>query len=193
MEARANKKAEHEPELLIEQSWFEENTAGKAALTIVNVKNATVKNVTCQHNMCTGIKVVASALIIMNRLNMVNNCGINGGAISIQSEVAFLLDRVPPPQLTLKANSEVYLTNNSASFGGGVFIDRACPVKNCFVTFENNSALYLSGNVATKGGDAVYGGCLSNCTIEKTKVNITNEGNFFWDFVKSENHQSQST
>lgn len=186
--------AEGNTELIIEKSDFVANTADSAALIVINTKNVTLKNLTFKNNFCTGIDIIASIVKIKSRLDIVNSLGYYGGAIGIESEVPFLLNETHNPQLILEANSEVHLINNTALFGGGIFIDRACPVENCFVTFEKNSSLHFLGNVAQRGGDAIYGDCLSNCIISSgTRANITDETNIFWDFVKSENHQSQST
>ncbi|SMN02141.1 hypothetical protein SPONN_498 [uncultured Candidatus Thioglobus sp.] len=57
--------------------------------------------------------------------------------------------------------------------------------------------LTFSGNSASRGGDAVFRGCLSSCSIlingESTLIDKNDPNNIFWDLVSSENTQSQST
>ena len=71
---------------------------------------------------------------------------------------------------------------------------------NCFIQFDpNNTAIRFFGNRATLGGDAIFGGCLSNCLLslnEGTRsnitINVTESHNLFWNFISPEDRQSQS-
>ena len=61
-----------------------------------------------------------------------------------------------------------------------------------------NVLLHFEGNEAREGGDIIFGGCLSNCSISQlnninhTNVDITKKDNVFWKLVNSSDFQTPS-
>ena len=191
-------------QVLIVNCSLERNKAkGAAALNVDKIINFTISNVDISDNRCTAIALVASRMKIENRLNLTRNSGRLGGGIALQGDS--VLTRIRYSQLLLTNSSMVFVIENTAStYGGGIYSDETCDARNCnqtcFLQFETTYAmtqLIMSGNRAQLGGDSVFGGCLSNCSIEinKTRITIdkTDPNNTLWTLVFTGNPLSQST
>ena len=194
---------EYEPNnniVIISNSIFTKqhgNNGNCSALYISHINDVTFDNLTFINNHCTGITLVASQVTISNVVNLINNTGIQGGALQLLSDnVPFVDDS----ELIMTSQAQLHMKNNHAKHrGGAIFTDQTCEKFDwCF--FEVTSpqpSFFFSGNVADMGGDAVFGGCLSSCQtyINHTRHNITTteSNNIFWDLVAMVNTQSVST
>lgn len=63
-------------------------------------------------------------------------------------------------------------------------------------TKESEECFIFSGNNAGRGGDAIFGGCLTNCLLKHNDtfevINVKNGSNIFWNITLSRNSPSQS-
>ena len=98
-------------------------------------------------------------------------------------------------RLQLNENSQMNIFNNYAKLhGGGIFTDETCEYRNtdqlCFFQFNDiptTVALNFFSNSAQLGGDAIFGGCLSNCTLHIAEnillINSSIPNSRFWNFT----------
>ena len=170
--------------LHIDDSIFEGNYGGNrrncSVLHIARIKTATLNSVMFRNNFCVGMSLFASNIIVEQYLNITDSIG---GAIA-------LMPYDVTPRIMMEPNSRLNLLNNTADYGAGIFIDEVCEKKvnrKCFVDFGSNTSIMFSDNRANVGGDAIYGGCLNNCSLEETPVNISDSENIFWKHVSPNN------
>ena len=207
---------------IIENSYFEKNydilyKGMCSSLYIKDIENATLNDITIIDNNCTGIALHGTALKVLNHLNIVRNYGVNGGAIQMQHTLIHPLNQFhlfigitsqKYSKLILTNDSQLhFVNNNSTTYGGGIFINETCKERNsrgsCFFelkSFANvHPLLYFKSNRAVKGGDTIFGGCLSNCSIYSNftnkiaDVDITRKEDIFWKFTQFDGLQSTST
>ncbi len=192
--------------VILEKSSLEGNKGFHgdcSVLHVGNMKGITLNNITIKDNRCTGVTVSASNIQIENTVSLIRNFGLQGGGIQLKSDqVACVKNRmIPLPKfstLIFKTLSRVLITNNTAdTYGGGIFSDETCEnrgdKRKCFFEFASGSrhmskeVLTFSGNQAKQGGDQIFGGCLSNCSLTHiTLINETDENNTFFDFLPSQ-------
>ena len=185
----------------IEHSIFEQNDGIYANCSTIYVKhmdNVSLENLTISDNNCTGITLVASKVTVKKRVDLTNNTGFQGGALQLLSERVSLTKPPKFSTLTMTPQSQLHMINNTAkNYGGGIFTDERCVSEytaDCFFHFrdiQNLSKIFsFSRNQAGLGGDAVFGGCLSNCSVqinsEDKTVDVTNDSNIFWEFASVE-------
>ena len=203
--------------VLIENSHFEENSGIEnlkcSSMYVKCIDNITLNDTTFIDNNCTGIVLYASTLKVLNRLNIIRNSGVDGGAIQMRPSLVYVRCRFPSmkySQLNLTKQSQLHIVNNtSTTCGGGLFIDETCKKRNemgkCFFQIVGelllkvpNVLFHFEGNEAREGGDIIFGGCLSNCSISQldninhTIVDITKEDNVFRKLVQSSGFQTPS-
>lgn len=163
-----------------------------SALLIQNMNNLTLSNVNITGNNCTGMTLFASKMKLTNTIILARNHGLQGGALSLKKS----------SKLTLTALSRVHIINNTASiYGGGIYSDVACNYNiirmQCFFQFEpgfmsaDSEVFIFSGNIAERGGDIVFGGCLQYCYVDLNQSHATINGNDPY-LVSSKNVQSPS-
>ena len=113
----------------------------------------------------------------------------------------------PRTHIFTKSSELVIINNTAHEYGGRIFLERSgCSYygdNKCFFQPDDNNTIIdselilLSGNSADHGGDAVYGGCLSNCSVSVNGEHIfltkCSLNNTLWDLVSSTNIMSQST
>ncbi|SMN02119.1 hypothetical protein SPONN_490 [uncultured Candidatus Thioglobus sp.] len=196
----------------IEDSKFENNSydfgRSCSSLYLSNVDNITVSNIVFTECQCSAIILNGSFIRIHDKVNISQNHGILGGGLLLRH--TFLLNKresTPPipkfSRITFCSNGYLYLNENTAlEYGGAIYTDEACDYRHneyCFFRFEstdNNllTRLNFVNNHAKLGGDAIFGGCLSNCSIEPNKsVDTRRKGSIFWDIVSfSGGEESQS-
>ena len=185
--------------VIIEKSTFENNSGARLSCSTLYVKSLVdtmlLDNVNIKGNKCTAITLASSKLTVANSLNITSNVGYNGGGFSLENADAV-------PQLFLLDKSIVFIINNTAeTYGGGILSQQNCAngiSSECFfqlnASLPNSAVLVFSGNRARQGGDIVFGGCLSNCTLNDTiNLNKNNKSNAFWKLVEVNDFLSQST
>ena len=182
--------------VIISNSIFTQHHGNNGNCSSLHISHidVTLENLTFINNHCTGVTLVASQITVSNVVNLTNNIGIQGSALQLLSDFGDF------SKLIMTSQAQLYMQNNHAKHhGGAIFSDETCEnFDRCF--FEATSLLttfFFSGNVADRGGDAVFGGCLLGCDawINHTWHNITTTetNNIFWDLVSSENTYSVST
>ena len=178
----------------IEKSSFQGNRKLKgnrdcSVLSIESEKHITLSDVNITDNNCTGIKLIDSTVKLENLVTLSGNHGQNGGGLSLSMS-----------KIIFSTSSKLNIINNSAdAYGGGIYIEEeTCASDNtCFFQLEevyssiSSQVITFSGNRANQGGDQMFGGCLSNCSIQfnkkKTFLNACDLNNMFWDFVSAAN------
>ena len=195
----------------IQNSKFLNNSYGHgescSSLYLNNVDNIIVGDSIFENNSCSAIILNGSFITFENKVIVLQNHGKLGGGFVLQH--TFLLNKrnVLPPilkfsRMMFESNASIYFNENTAlDYGGGIYTDESCGYRSddyCFFQFELtdnlSSRLKFANNHARLGGDAIFGGCLSNCSIKPNKsVDLRRYGNIFWDIVSlSGENQSQS-
>ena len=183
----------------IEESIFEGNFGtGCSCLDIENSNNVVLNNILLRDNHCTGISLQGSHIVIKHWLNATRNFGKMGGAIELTSG----LKDDNFSTIGFSKGARLNLVENTAElYGGGIYTDESCRSRNekrsCFFQINrtvssNDSAIMLTGNQAGLGGDAIFGGCLSECYIQDELINITDLNNFFYDIISLQDNPSAS-
>ena len=185
--------------MILEKSSFHGNKglmSDCSVLYVQDVANFTLSNVNITDNDCTGITISGSTVFIRNLVNFTRNHGLQGGGLR-------LINAEQP--IIFTPSSKLIIVNNTArSYGGGILIgkDTCDQSAKCFFKFESDvsidsKVIMLSGNSAKRGGDVVFGGCLSGCQTlmneELTHISKCYRNNSFWNLVSSTNILSQST
>ncbi len=141
-----------------------------------------------------GIWVLGTNIQLLQSLVFIdsNSALANGGGIFLQesSKMYLLKHNIDPVESVLKVKLQI--TNNSAQFGGGIFVDDKTAgrgmcegsfsndsvdkiISNCFIqtinlhgradlSLRKFSFTTFSDNIATESGAAIYGGMLDRCT-----------------------------
>jgi predicted outer membrane repeat protein len=178
-----------------------------SSLYLNNVDNITVGNSIFENNSCSAVILNGSFIKFENKVIVLRNHGKLGGGFVLRH--TFLLNKknVLPPilkfsRMIIISSASIYFNENTAlDYGGGIYTDEACGYRRdnyCFFQFEStdnlSSSLNFANNHARLGGDAIFGGCLSNCSIKPNKsVDFRRHGSIFWDIVSlSGGNQSQS-
>ena len=197
-------------EVHIENTYFERtySTNGNCSnLLLKNMDNVVLADLSFQDNRCTGIALVASKVKVLRSMNFTRNNAMFGGAMKLESHLVSIKAAVSAlkfSKMVLNQSAQLIIINNTADqYGGGIFIDKSCEdCRKCFFQFDGTTtpwrALRFDGNRAGFGGDAIFGGCLFNCSLEseigKTRtVDIARGNNVAWKFISSVNLTSQST
>ena len=137
----------------------------QSAVLLMNIENVLFDQIDISNHNTTGLLSINSPIIFDGHNTFVNNCGINGGGMTL---LGFC-------QLLLKQNTNISFVNNHASeSGGGIFVSQVadnidminCPFK-IFSIYNNDTKilLYFVNNTADISGDVLYGGKISNCMI----------------------------
>ncbi len=118
-----------------------------------------------QDNRNTPIEINFGDLVFTHNNWFIGNRGYYGGGVSlIDSTVIFTV------------NAQVYFTNNSARFGGAIYVVKtSCASKSplCFYSAANSSYIYLTENTADSGGDEIYGAALNDTCIANSNSNTS--------------------
>lgn len=118
-----------------------------------------------QDNQNTPIEINFGDLVFTHNNWFIGNRGYYGGGVSlIDSTVIFTV------------NAQVYFTNNSARFGGAIYVVKtSCASKSplCFYSAANSSYIYLTENTADSGGDEIYGAALNDTCIANSNSNTS--------------------
>ena len=160
--------------VILKKSFFKESGRHDiecSVLFVSNTPNLTLSDVNITGNDCTGISLSNSIMNLRNTVNLVRNSGQQGGAISL----------VEGSKLNFALSSKLNIFNNTAeTYGGGIYSDETCEKESRFCFFEfgelatlssvtlshnYSKVFFYSGNIAKRGGDVVFGGCLSNCDL----------------------------
>ena len=79
---------------------------------------------------------------------------------------------------------------SNIEYGGVIYSGENCNTEReeCFLQFESietsPATLYFAGNRADKGGNIMFGGCLSHCSQKSGEVvNLNNANDIFWNLV----------
>ena len=139
-----------------------------SALSITSMIHTTMDNVSITDNYCTGLTLASSNVAIRNTLHIANNQGMFGGGIRMQVYEGI------HSKIHFTARAQLSIVNNSAyMFGGGIYTDQNCQSENrdCIFTFEDTPshtqpAISFKKNKADLGGDAIFGGCVQNCSVQ---------------------------
>ena len=182
--------------VIVENSFFQRNKGpyGDSSCSILDIRSTrdfTLSDVHIADNNCTGITIdKATTIFIKNSVNLTRNHGRLGGGLSIKDYRSYIV---------FAKSSKLSLKNNTAdALGGGIYYSgrEICtyPFGECFLRqFESGNIAFL-GNSAGRGGDAVFGGCLSGCyTNGGTLLNKCDRSNTLWDSVSFTSNVSQST
>ena len=190
--------------IIITASQFENNfgTDGDCScLDIANSNDVTLNNVLLRDNHCTAIKLRASSITIEKWLNVTGNSGKLAGALRMLRSNSTISRQFSA--VALSNDAKLNLVRNTAEFyGGGINSDETCQIRkkkrscffqtNCTVS-SNDSAIMMMGNWAGRGGDAIFGGCLSECYIQGELINITDPKNAIYDnFITLQDNPSAS-
>ena len=135
-----------------------------STLLLQNLNSVVLEDLSFYNNNCTGITLVSSDVKVRKSLNLTGNRAISGGGLRLEKSPARKLTKV-----VLDENTRLNIIGNRANrYGGGIFADQTCnDDPDCFFQFDGaipqSPVLNLAGNQAELGGDAIFGGCLSNC------------------------------
>ena len=163
-------------DLTIASSTFASNkgTSGNcSSLSITSMVLPTLDSVNITDNYCTGLTLAGSNVAIRNTLHIANNQGMFGGGIRMQVYEGI------HSKIHFTARAQLSIVNNSAyMFGGGIYTDQNCQSENrdCIFTFEDTPshtqpAISFKKNKADLGGDAIFGGCVQNCSVKSDNPN----------------------
>ena len=129
---------------------------------IASYDNAILSNVTITGTRFTGLTLIQSHVTVVNSLNLFNNNGVNGGAMSLSGS----------SQLILRHGSLVNITGNRASSkGGGLYHNflslsaleiHTFPKIDATVYFSNNSAGIVAHDIYNVPLLCQYYKCVSN-------------------------------
>ena len=166
-----------------------------SVLSIDLVQGITLSDVNITDNSCTGIKLIKSTIKLENLVTLSGNHGQNGGGLYLNKS-----------NLLFRTSSKLNIINNRAEgFGGGIYLEEtfgcngasSC-VNSCFFQSEEESeVIAFSGNHAKLGGDQMFGGRLTDCSLQFNKektflsVNCT-QHLFFKKYISSANASSLS-
>ncbi len=127
-----------------------------------------IENVKITNNDCRGIYLYETGLNLFGKSLLKGNHArqSDGGAILFDCLVSFTTFAV----FYTESNATLSIINNTADgYGGGVAIRRNCGGTGiCFFKIEpptNKITISMKHNLATKGGDAIYGGDLEYCNL----------------------------
>ncbi len=188
--------------IILEKSQFVGNR-GNGNCSCLLIKNATdfkISNVSITDNSCTGITLQGSTMTIKNWLNITGNTGMLGGGIQLLKQVNGLTKMFSV--LRMSVGAKLSIDESSATlYGGAIFSDETCEDRNkrkeCFFQFDvipSTPAIRLEGNKASLGGDAIFGGCLSNCKLSNyTSIDVTDPQNMIASIISIIKQQSSST
>ena len=119
-----------------------------------------------EDNYCSALLAVRSTLILTGNLTVRRNLGISGGGIAFCERSFMVLE--PHTYINIAANSV-------RNVGGGIFSANSHPSSQvtCFfqlsVQVEEDNLdtihVHLTGNNATMGGSALYGGLIDDCYL----------------------------
>ena len=127
-----------------------------------------LNNITVTNSLSTGLVIIASVVIVENRLVFKNNTGIVGGGIAMNGSSVVVL------------SSSVYLEfiDNHASYkGGGMYIDEVAEFQ--FKQISSSIPLTLKDNTAGVAGNDIYGFIFSftqvrNFNLTNPEISLTN-------------------
>ena len=160
----------------------------------INAGSLTLNDVNISECNCTAIAIYHSKVYLYNFVNLTSNHGRLGGGLYLESS-----------KLIFTSYSKLFIINNTAEYGGGVFLtkDECIPERErCFFQFEDEENLTelieATGNSAERAGDITFGGCLSDCYIEQENgdeliLSKCDFDDYFWYLVYSTKIISQST
>ena len=162
-------------------------------LDIQSINNFTLSDTDITDNNCTGISISDSNITIQNSVNLTRNHGLTGGGGIYISDFSTII---------FAKSSKLSLINNTAVYGGGIYTDGI--TYDCFFGFEDDNnylsdLLVFSGNIAEKGGDAMFRNGLFYCYTSVDgndkilSMHMCSHNTPFRDFVSSTNIVSQST
>lgn len=160
----------------------------------------TINNLSFTDNSCTGIALNSSILSIQNQLNFTHNYAEFGGALRLSYYLHIPREK---PKIFIKPYAKLsFFQNRATEYGGGIYTDETCEDNNedCFFQLElvqtSSPTFYFVGNSAGKGGNSIFGGCLSNCWMgsgENLMIDIGRNDSIFWKIaVLSPDDKSQS-
>lgn len=168
-----------------------------SALLLQNLNNIILEDLSFHKNNCTGIALVSSNIKVQKSLNLTWNRAISGGGLRLES---FPVTPLKFSRMVLDRNTQINIIGNKANkYGGGIFTDQTCNDSpgspECFFQFNgaipHSSVFNFTGNLAELGGNAIFGGCLSNCLIDNSKrVDVTDPQNFIHVLVSLEKSSS---
>lgn len=193
----------------IADSKFEKNYGNKqknnCTILLVNfIDELVVESSSITDNNCTGLSLSGSSMMISKELNVSRNSGVLGGGIRLQHRAIpsddILTSSLKNSVIELLQHSRLYMFNNTASIhGGGIYTDTDCGVNtSCFFQLKEVALdeffLTFEGNRAVIAGDAIFGGCLSECLLnaKSSFVNVTDLDNTFWKVVQITDNKSSS-
>lgn len=172
--------------------YIYDTTFDCSILHLFNV-SVIVKNVSFINNTCSSILLNSTILRIQN-LYFLQNHAKRGGAIRILNS---------PSQIIFYPNASIQCFHNRATeYGGVIYSDSHCEkdIKECFFQLELMQTLsptfYLVGNRADRGGDIIFGDCLSGClqNLSGEVINLNDADNTFWKLISlSSDDKSQSS
>ena len=179
--ARSNKANSR---ILIENSRFEKNDKTNRNCSCLHASDVDVilVSMTFIDNNCTGIVLTAANITVHKWVNMTKNNGLQGGAIQMLSKKVsqtMSLSYITKSKIILSTDSELNMVNNSAlTYGGGIYNGDKCDDENTKDSLSDgnadNSVIRFAGNDAKLGGDATFGGCLSECHINNNDIYAEN-------------------
>ena len=145
-------------------------------------------------NSCTAISLNSSVLRIKDKLNLTQNYAEFGGGLRLSYYVP-----QEKPKIIFEPHAKLYsIQNRATEYGGSIYTEEMCEDHNeyCFFQLElvqtSTATFHFVGNRADKGGDVIFGGCLSNCLIKSGEIiNLQERNNIFWK-IMSLDAESQS-
>ena len=145
-----------------------------AVLHLFNVNQITLNNIQFTNNLCSSIYALSSKIACRGHLEFHNNEADRGGA--------FNLDCTSDPSLIyLYPESKLYMSNNSAEYGGAIAAREDCDVLDMHMCFFqptwseslpgwNLPKVILENNTATVKGNSIYVRNVYNCFLQFTKL-----------------------
>ena len=154
--------------VLLQNVTFANNTysgtsIGAQVLDIITIQNVTFIDCEFYNNLGTPINADGSFLQFSGDIVFRNNTGYNGGAMSFTGG----------SYVYISNNTNVTFENNRAeNAGGAVFVDQNTDYcffreryrDSCNCSYDLPFNLSFINNTAQKGGDAIYGADISDCT-----------------------------
>lgn len=115
-------------EVKINNSIFKKNYGSHDTCSTISVRlvsSIILENLNITDNDCTAITSVASNIEIRQRVNLVNNTGLNGTGLQLLA--GKVLANLVPSRINMSSESQLYIINNTARlYGGGIYTDQTC-------------------------------------------------------------------
>ena len=158
-------------------------------LHLLNVNHITLNDTQFKNNFCSSIYALRSKIACRGHLEFHNNKADKGGAFNLDCTL-------DPSLIYLYPESKLYMSNNSAKYGGAITAREDCGASNthkCFFQLTWSGSLprwklpkvILENNTATIKGNSIYVRTVHICVLQNTKLHPSIPSGQYLQFMVS--------